>query len=61
MSLALTVAFFAALPVNLYLLNRGRGHALTHQYHEVMDHQGTGHQGSDHGVQPARREHAHHG
>src|SRR4028118_684690 len=66
MSLALTVAFFAALPVNLYLLNRGRGHALTHQYHQGMDHQRTDHhpeadhQGSDHGVHPARREHAHH-
>lgn len=33
MMLALTVAFFAAWPVNRYLLARGRGHALTHQYH----------------------------
>jgi hypothetical protein len=61
MSLALTVAFFAALPVNLYLLNRGKGHALTHQYHEGMHHQVTDHQGSDHGLHPAREEHAHHG
>jgi hypothetical protein len=66
MSLALTVAFFAALPVNLYLLNRGKGHALTHQYHEGMDHQGSDHQGSDHqgtehGAHQATREHAHHG
>jgi len=29
MPLALTAAFFAALPVNRYLLSRGRGHALT--------------------------------
>ena len=33
MMLALTVAFFAALPVNRYLLARGKGHALTHEYH----------------------------
>lgn len=33
MALALTAAFFAAYPVNLYLLKRGKGHALMHQYH----------------------------
>ena len=33
MALALTVAFFAAWPVNAWLLARGRGHALTHSYH----------------------------
>jgi len=44
MSLALTVAFFAALPVNLYLLNRGKGHALTHRYHEGMASGGPEHQ-----------------
>lgn len=33
MLLALTVAFFAAYPVNRVLLQRGKGHALTHQYH----------------------------
>jgi hypothetical protein len=33
MMLALTVAFFAAWPVNRWLLDRGRGHALTHEYH----------------------------
>lgn len=33
MMIALTVAFFAAYPVNLYLLQRGKGHALTHDYH----------------------------
>ena len=33
MMIALTVAFFAAYPVNRYLLARGKGHALTHQYH----------------------------
>ena len=33
MTVALTVAFFAAFPVNRYLLQRGKGHALTHEYH----------------------------
>ncbi|WP_232819844.1 DUF4396 domain-containing protein [Nocardioides allogilvus] len=33
MMLALTVAFFAAWPVNRYLLQRGKGHALTHGHH----------------------------
>lgn len=33
MMAALTAAFFAAYPVNRYLLQRGKGHALTHEYH----------------------------
>lgn len=33
MMLALTVAFFAAWPVNRFLLARGKGHALTHEFH----------------------------
>jgi hypothetical protein len=33
MMVALTAAFFAAYPVNRYLLARGKGHALTHEYH----------------------------
>ena len=33
MAIALTVAFFAAVPVNYFLLKRGKGHALVHQYH----------------------------
>jgi hypothetical protein len=35
MSLALTVAFFAAWPVNRILIARGKGHALTHEYHHA--------------------------
>jgi len=31
MMLALTVAFLAAFPVNRYLIDRGKGHALSHQ------------------------------
>jgi hypothetical protein len=33
MSISLTAAFFAAVPDNKYLLDRGRGHALVHEYH----------------------------
>ena len=33
MMIALTAAFFAAYPVNRYLLQRGKGHALLHQHH----------------------------
>lgn len=33
MMLSLLVAFVAAVPVNRYLLQRGKGHALTHDYH----------------------------
>lgn len=39
---ALAIAFAAAFPVNRYLLQRGKGHALVHQYHH-------GHGEHDHG------------
>lgn len=32
-AIALTTAFVVAYPVNAYLLKRGKGHALTHEYH----------------------------
>ena len=35
LALALTAAFFAAFPVNKYLLKRGKGHALMHKYHNL--------------------------
>lgn len=35
MFIALTAAFFAAYPVNRYLLGRGKGHALTHAFHRA--------------------------
>lgn len=38
LSFALVVAFFAALPVNIYLINRGKGHALAHQHHSHEGH-----------------------
>lgn len=41
MIVALSAAFVAAYPVNRFLLARGKGHALTHQFHEGhADHQG---------------------
>ena len=33
LAFALAVAFVAAYPVNRYLISRGRGHAVVHQYH----------------------------
>ena len=38
MPISLVAAFFAALPVNQYLLKRNKGHALTMQYHTGDDH-----------------------
>ena len=38
MAIALTAAFFAAYPVNRRLLERGKGHALTHRYHQHGAH-----------------------
>lgn len=32
-AISLTAAFVAAYPVNVYLLKRGKGHAITHEYH----------------------------
>lgn len=38
MPLSLVIAFFAAYPVNRYLLTRGKGHALVMKYHPSHDH-----------------------
>ena len=38
MMIALAVAFVAAFPVNRYLIDKGKGHALTHQYHHGDEH-----------------------
>ena len=39
MMISLTAAFVAAFPVNRYLIDKGKGHALTHQFHhEQADH-----------------------
>lgn len=36
--LSLVVAFAVAYPVNRWLISRGRGHAVAHQYHDHHDH-----------------------
>jgi ABC-type nickel/cobalt efflux system permease component RcnA len=41
MVVALVVAFFAAWPVNRYLISRGLGHAKVHQYHNHSNHEHT--------------------
>jgi hypothetical protein len=33
LAFALAVAFVAAFPVNRYLIARGKGHAVVHEYH----------------------------
>ncbi len=40
MMIALTAAFIAAFPVSRYLIDKGKGHALTHQYHHGDAHDG---------------------
>ena len=45
LAFALAVAFVAAFPVNRYLIARGRGHAVVHQYH---GQHGGGHEGHNH-------------
>ena len=44
MMIALTAAFIAAFPVNRYLIDKGKGHALTHKFHDGDDHPGHDHQ-----------------
>jgi hypothetical protein len=38
MPISLTLAYFAAFPVNKYLLSKGKGHALVMQYHDGHSH-----------------------
>ncbi len=47
MALALAVAYAAAFPVNRYLLTKGKGHALTHQYHHADHADHADHEGHD--------------
>jgi hypothetical protein len=51
LAVALAIAFVAAFPVNRYLIARGKGHAVVHEYH----HGGHDHGGRDHS------DHEHHG
>lgn len=48
---SLTAAFIVAVPVNYWLLKKGKGHALTHEYMH-----GGGHEHDEH----AHHEHEHH-
>jgi hypothetical protein len=36
--LSLVIAFVVTVPVNRYLIARGKGHALVHEYHHGHDH-----------------------
>lgn len=53
MVIALGVAFLAAVPVNRYLLLKGKGHALVHEYHHGK------HDHASHGDEQAHHEHHH--
>ncbi|WP_245927129.1 DUF4396 domain-containing protein [Nocardioides silvaticus] len=54
MMIALSVAFLAAFPVNRYLIDKGKGHALTHQYHHGPEHE-------NHSSAGSHADHAGHG
>ncbi|MDP8950832.1 MAG: DUF4396 domain-containing protein [Actinomycetota bacterium] len=46
LAVALAIAFVAAFPVNRYLISRGKGHAVVHEYHHgghEHDHEAHGH------------------
>jgi hypothetical protein len=38
LAVSLAVAFVAAVPVNRWLIDRGKGHAVVHQFHEEHAH-----------------------
>jgi Domain of unknown function (DUF4396) len=38
LAVSLAVAFVAAVPVNRWLIDRGRGHAVVHRFHETHAH-----------------------
>ena len=49
LAVALAIAFVAAFPVNRYLIARGKGHAVVHEYHHGgHDHGGHDQSGHDH-------------
>jgi hypothetical protein len=49
LAVALAVAFVAAFPVNLYLISRGKGHAVVHEYHhDSHEHGSDEHHPEDH-------------
>jgi hypothetical protein len=48
LTVSLIAAFAAAYPVNRYLLRRGQGHALMHQYHQAEGHSHEEHNHKEH-------------
>ena len=38
LALSLVIAFFLTVPVNRWLISRGRGHAVVHEMHEQGEH-----------------------
>ena len=65
LAVALAVAFVAAFPVNRYLIARGRGHAVVHEYHghhgggEHEGHDGQEHRGHEQHQAHRQQEHRH--
>src|ERR671920_619451 len=53
LAVALAIAFVAAFPVNRYLISRGKGHAVVHEYHHGGHEQHHEEHGHDH------QEHSH--
>ena len=39
LAVSLAVAFVVAVPVNRWLIDRGKGHAVVHRFHEGHAHQ----------------------
>jgi hypothetical protein len=62
MMIALTAAFIAAFPVNRYLIDKGKGHALTHQFMHGDEHSAHAHHGTatPHDAGHGGAGHAHH-
>ena len=58
MALALAAAFAVAYPVNVYLLNRGKGHAITHKHMHGQQHSDAQHDG--HSRHDHSDDHSHH-
>ena len=43
LAVSIVVAFLVAFPVNRWLIKRGKGHAVAHEYHNHGQHQGHEH------------------
>jgi ABC-type nickel/cobalt efflux system permease component RcnA len=59
LAVALAVDFVAAFPVNRYLMARGKGHAVVHEYHHGDHEQHHGGHGHDHQEHSHSRQHGH--